>query len=573
MKNRFKIFTILSALACLGLAFGERALATDDPPGPMANGDAADGFNALGNSSPGAFNSAFGWFSQGFGPTFGGGLGNTSIGAGSLDIGGGNFNTADGAGALLLNFSTDANTAVGFEALLFNDNLANSLAFDNTAVGFQALLNNVDAFRNTAVGSGALFNNDVSGAGAANENTAVGFAALGGNGDGFGNTAVGIAALEFNDGGFNSTAVGNRAGFFSVARESTAVGAFALAGGAGFNTGIHNAAFGFAALNRNTSGFNNTATGHSALITNTIGRDNTADGWQALRFNVNSIENTAVGSNAGLNIVGTAGVGQNTVVGDQVGTGVTTGVRNVTMGRNAGAGVTSGNDNVILGANAAAANIATRNNNIIIGSGINSFANFEDNFIRIRDSNAQQAPVIATSSKVLFGGIFGATIPNVGAPQTVKVNSRGQLAGIVVSSARYKKDIKPMDKASESILALKPVTFHYKEDPTNTLSFGLIAEDVAKVAPELAIMDKEGKPLSVLYEEIPIRLLNEFLKEHKKVEQQQAAITELKSTVAQQQKGMEVLTAQLKEQAAQIQRVSAQLEVSKPAPQVVVNKP
>ncbi len=132
-----------------------------------------------------------------------------------------------------------------------------------------------------------------------------------------------------------------------------------------------------------------------------------------------------------------------------------------------------------------------------------------------------------------------------------------------------------MDKASESILALKPVTFHYKEDqdPTNTLCYGLIAEEVAKVDPSLVDNDNEGKPGSVRYHEIPVRLLNEFLKEHKKVEEQQATIAELKSTVAQQQKGMEVLTAQLKEQAAQIQKVSAQVEMIKPAPQVVVNKP
>ena len=142
-----------------------------------------------------------------------------------------------------------------------------------------------------------------------------------------------------------------------------------------------------------------------------------------------------------------------------------------------------------------------------------------------------------------------------------------------------------MDKASESILALRPVTFHYKEDKTNKLCFGLIAEEVAKVDPALVELDKEGKPLGVRYDDIPIRLLNEFLKEHKKVEEQQASITaqqatiaeqhasigELKSTVAQQQKGMEVLTAQLKEQAAQIQKVSAQLEASKAAPQVANN--
>jgi hypothetical protein len=123
-----------------------------------------------------------------------------------------------------------------------------------------------------------------------------------------------------------------------------------------------------------------------------------------------------------------------------------------------------------------------------------------------------------------------------------------------------------MDNSSEAILALKPVTFQYNADTTKTPRVGLVAEDVAEISPALVIADKEGKPLSVRYEDVNVMLLNEFIKEHKKVEQLQA-------TVAQQQKGMDVLTAQLKEQAAQIQKVSAHVEMSKPAPQVVVNKP
>ena len=131
-----------------------------------------------------------------------------------------------------------------------------------------------------------------------------------------------------------------------------------------------------------------------------------------------------------------------------------------------------------------------------------------------------------------------------------------------------------MDKASEAILALKPVSFRYKKeiDPDRIRQFGLVAEQVEKVNPDLVARDGEGKPYAVRYEAVNAMLLNEFLKEHKNVEAQQATITELKSTVAQQQKGMEVLTAQLKEQAAQIQKVSAKLEMSKPAPQVVTNR-
>src|SRR6266487_3370744 len=121
-----------------------------------------------------------------------------------------------------------------------------------------------------------------------------------------------------------------------------------------------------------------------------------------------------------------------------------------------------------------------------------------------------------------------------------------------------------MDQISEAILALKPVTFHYKIDKKGTPQFGLVAEEVADINPDLVVRDKNGEILTVRYEAVNAMLLNEFLKEHKKVQN-------LEATVAQQQKGMEVLTAQLKEQAAQIQKVNAQLEMSKPTPQVVNN--
>jgi uncharacterized coiled-coil protein SlyX len=153
----------------------------------------------------------------------------------------------------------------------------------------------------------------------------------------------------------------------------------------------------------------------------------------------------------------------------------------------------------------------------------------------------------------------------------VVIDSAGQL-GTMSSSRRYKTDIKPMDKASETILALKPVSFRYKIHKDATPQFGLIAEEVADVNPDLVVHDENGEIYSVRYDAVNAMLLNEFLKEHKKVEQQQGSIADLKSTVASQQKEMQVLTAQLKEQAAQIQKVSAQLEASKPAPKVVANK-
>jgi predicted ribosome quality control (RQC) complex YloA/Tae2 family protein len=157
---------------------------------------------------------------------------------------------------------------------------------------------------------------------------------------------------------------------------------------------------------------------------------------------------------------------------------------------------------------------------------------------------------------------------------SVELKSSPQL-GTVASSERFKKDIATMEKASEVILSLRPVTFHYKTDTEGTPQFGLIAEEVAKVSPALVLPDKEGKPYTVRYDAVNAMLLNEFLKEHRKNEEQQATITELKSTVAQQQKGFEAKLAKQEEQiealTAGLQKVSAQLELKKLAPQTVKN--
>jgi hypothetical protein len=187
------------------------------------------------------------------------------------------------------------------------------------------------------------------------------------------------------------------------------------------------------------------------------------------------------------------------------------------------------------------------------------------------------------SDSCYIGNIFNATSSQGIA---IFVNSYGRL-GTTTSSERFKDAIKPMDRASELLFALKPVTFHYKKeiDPAGTSQFGLVAEDVEKVKADLVVRDLEGKAYSVRYDQVNAMLLNEFLKEHCKVEQQEATISQLRSTVAQQQKNFQATVAQLTnrldEQACQIQRVSAQLaaaspslgglEASKPAPQVVKN--
>jgi len=154
-----------------------------------------------------------------------------------------------------------------------------------------------------------------------------------------------------------------------------------------------------------------------------------------------------------------------------------------------------------------------------------------------------------------IGNIFSRSSPSGTA---VFVNSDGKL-GTTVSSQRFKDDIKSMDKASEAILALSPVTFHYKSDITNTAQFGLIAEEVAEVNADLVVRDADGGIYTVRYDAVNAMLLNEFLKEHRKVQALE--------------KGMAAVTAQLKEQAAQIQKVSAHLEMSKPATNVVLNNP
>ncbi|PYJ17087.1 MAG: hypothetical protein DME96_07270, partial [Verrucomicrobia bacterium] len=181
--------------------------------------------------------------------------------------------------------------------------------------------------------------------------------------------------------------------------------------------------------------------------------------------------------------------------------------------------------------------------------------------IRIGKSGKQTNTFIA--------GISGATVPTGVA---VIVDASGHL-GTTTSSARFKDAIKPMDKASEVILALKPVTFHYNQeiDPEGTPQFGLVAEDVEKVDPDLVARNEEGKPYSVRYEAVNAMLLNEFLEEHRKVEEQNRKIQAQDATIAQLKSGMETLATTVKEQAAQIQKVSAQIEASKPAPQIVLN--
>ena len=334
-----------------------------------------------------------------------------------------------------------------------------------------------------------------------------------------------------------TTAVGcNAMSSLDTGVGNTGVGWFALFGD---STGNYNTAIGVGALDLNNADFN-TATGAAALLLNTTGTQNTAVGTDALALNDSGSANTATGYFALEN--NTTG-GDNTAIGfDALGNN-TTGGGNTAIGHQAGLSVT------------------TANNVICIGS--------------IGAANVDNSCFI--------GNIRGTTTSNFDA-LPVLIDSAGQL-GTQGSSRRFKREIKTMGNASEAILSLKPVSFHYKSDAKNIPQFGLIAEEVAKVNPALVVLDKDGKPYSVRYDAVNAMLLNEFLKAHKtvegqnrelenqerKIQEQEATIAELKCLVAKQEKGMETLAAQLKEQAAQIQKVSAQIEISRPAPRTVLN--
>jgi Chaperone of endosialidase len=350
------------------------------------------------------------------------------------------------------------------------------------------------------------------------ENTAEGEDALFSLTTGLGNTAVGFNALFSNTaGGFN-----------------TAVGWLALQNNIGDNQlqGLANTAIGATSMNINTTGRNNTAVGASSLENNEIGSFNVAVGNSTLGYNIDGSNNTAVGEFA---IAFSHFVGSNnTALGYHA---LSFGFEEEHF---------SGSDNIAIGANAGA-NLTTGSNNIDIG---NAGVEGEANTIRIGTQGTQ--------TKTFIAGISGAGVTGL----AVKVNADGQL-GTPPSSARFKTEIKPMDKASEAILALKPVTFRYKKDidADRTPQFGLVAEDVAKVNPDLVVHDQDGKVYTVRYEAVNAMLLNEFLKEHAKVEK-------LEATLAQRHKDFEAAVAELK---GQIQKVSAQLELSKSAPQTVLN--
>jgi Chaperone of endosialidase len=329
-------------------------------------------------------------------------------------------------------------------------------------------------------------------------------------------------------------------------------------------TGIHGTALGFQALFNNTTGNYNTATGSQALKSNTTGNFNKADGFQALLFNTTGFDNTASGWRALFH--NTAG-DSNNATGSEALNSNTTGVWNEAYGFEALHNNVTGRENTAIGDSAGFD--VTGSFNINIGSAVSSPTG-ENNTIRIGDNLPLGG---LTSAACFIGGISG---EDATGGDAVFILSNGKLGTVnTPSSARFKDEIKPMDKTSEAILALKPVTFHYKKeiDPKGIPQFGLVAEEVEKVNPDLVKRDRAGKLQTVRYEAVNAMLLNEFLKEHRTVQELKSTVLKQEATAAEQQKEIKVLTAALKEQAAQIQKVSAQLEMHKAAPQVVLNNP
>ena len=379
----------------------------------------------------------------------------------------------------------------------------------------------------------------------ANFNTAEGQNALFSLAGGVGNTALGALSLRTVSTGSYNTAVGAGTLLANTADQNTACGVAALlinttgafntaAGAIALNSnlsGDFNCAFGQGALASNTAGSDNTGSGAGALFRNTIGGGNTADGFQALSFNTSGAGNTAVGYQALMD---------------------NSGSNNIALGTLAGSLLTLGDNNIEIG---------------------NLGSNGASDEIRIGTQGLHENTYIA--------GVFGATVVNAAG---VMIQSNGRL-GTIVSSRRFKKEIKSMDNASEQLFSLKPVTFLYNEeiDPVGISQFGLVAEDVEKVNPDLIVRDKGGKPYSVRYEQVNAMLLNEFLKEHRTVQAQQEKIgeqektlCELKSALAQQEKTFQSKFTQQQEQiellTSGVRKLCDQLHLNEAATRVVAEK-
>ena len=348
-----------------------------------------------------------------------------------------------------------------------------------------------DTNQNTGMGSFTLYSN-TTGA----DNTASGFDALTDNTTGSANNASGAWALNQNTTGADNTASG-----FEALTNNTA--------------GYYNTASGSQALYSNTTGFDETASGYKALYSNTTGSYNTAIGVSALysnstggsdsAFGVNSLVSNTTGSN--LSAVGVNSLVSNTTGNNNTASGYaalyknTTGSNNIAVGYQAGYHITTGSNNIDIGALGTAA---------------------DNGLIRIGTTSTHTAAYIAgiTNSQVTGSAVY--------------INSNGRL-GVLASSERYKTAIAPMGSNSAKLQQLRPVTFHLKADPKGALQYGLIAEEVARVYPELVIRNESGRIDGVRYDELAPMLLNQMQKqavEIRHLKQQQKTVDEMQRQLA-----------------------------------------
>jgi hypothetical protein len=336
-------------------------------------------------------------------------------------------------------------------------------------------------------------------------NTAMGTSALASNNGSQGNTAAGYCALCFNSTGYENTAFGLETLYFNTSGGyNIAVGSLALMRN---TTGSSNTASGWAALYANKTGNGNTAAGANALTNNRTGDNNTASGSLALYYSTGGDENTASGFEA---LYSNQTGSNNAAVGAWGLFSNTDGHDNTACGQDALYSNTSGSYNVGLGENAGYY-VTTGSNNIEIGT----FGNAADSrTIRIGTPSVHVATYIA--------GIGDAKVTG----SAIYVTSTGQL-GVLASSERYKTAIATMGPTSEKLQQLRPVTFRLKKDRAGTVQYGLIAEEVARVYPELVVRDEAGNIEGVRYEELTPMLLNEVQKQQQKVAVQTAAIEDM----------------------------------------------
>ncbi|MGA3158384.1 MAG: tail fiber domain-containing protein [Steroidobacteraceae bacterium] len=469
--------------------------------------------------------------------------GNTAVGINALSLNSsGAGNTAVGSYALKSNTTGLYNTAVGAYSL-FNTSAAgdnNGNGNNNTGLGYGSLYANTSGKQNTGLGSEALTANTTG-----SRNTAVGAESLASNTSGYYSTALGFWSLQFNTTGYSNTGLGsytlrhNTTGY-----NNTAAGSNSLTN---TTTGYNNTAAGIGSLYNNTTGFDNTAVGGHALETSTVGYDNNAMGYNALESNTTGYNNNAQGSFA--LTANTTGYG-NSAMGANSLLNLTTGWRNVGVGNNTGTVLTTGTYNIDIGWGVGASGTAA-----------------ETGVIRIGD------PSVATSGGFSYTTYIAGISTSQITGAAVYVTAAGQL-GVLASSERYKSEISPMPAQSTRLQQLRPVTFHLRNEPQGNLQYGLIAEEVDKVYPELVIRDEQGQVQGVRYDELAPILLNQVQQEEQRLalqEQQlasehEALLDERAQRIKVQQEERALIAAQaadareLRQQMAEVQQLKVTLE-------------